>query len=498
MKRKLGSMGLSLLLALCLCMPALSSLAEATDASALEPVELTWYFMGNYPQEGQEEVFEAANKIIKEKINATVNFKACSFGDYDQKMQVVIASGEEYDICFTSNWTNNYVQNVSKGAFLPLDDLIATYAPVSSSAVPDMMWDATRINGQIYGFINQQISARTPNMNSVGRVYDANKDTLDLKDYQGKIYADTLYQLEPYIQKGIEVLGSGAYFTTNLYSLEGSFFGMDFLSSWNIPGAVALDDENMTVVNQFKSEKMLTWVQLMREWNQKGYLNAEERISRRTDDAIEGTAQKTVLYLGATYKPGVEVQDSAAAGEPVVSLPAGEPYLTTGAILADMAAISATSRNPERAMMLIELVNTDAELFNTLIAGIEGKNWVRNADGLLEKINGGYSPNSDWMFGTNFLAYVQVGQPVDIWDRTREINATAKASPMLGFTFDPESVKNEISQCSAVADEYSRGIELGVYDEAKYNEFLDKMDTAGADRIIEEMQKQVNAWKASK
>src|SRR4051794_32581994 len=53
--------------------PAASSAAASEPAAAeLPEVKLTWYFAGNFPQPDQDEVFAAVNKVIKEKINATV------------------------------------------------------------------------------------------------------------------------------------------------------------------------------------------------------------------------------------------------------------------------------------------------------------------------------------------------------------------------------------------------------------------------------------------
>ena len=43
-----------------------------------------------------------------------------------------------------------------------------------------------------------------------------------------------------------------------------------------------------------------------------------------------------------------------------------------------------------------------------------------------------------------------------------------------------------------------RAIDLGVASEAKYNEFVAKLKAAGSDKIIAEMQKQIDAWKTSK
>ena len=172
--------------------------AAANTPASLPEVKLTWYFPGPWPQPEQDQVFAEVNKVIKAKINATVDFKPFSFGDYDQKMKVVIASGEPYDLAFTANWINNYAQNVAKGAFLPLDDLLAKYAPQSFANVPKTFWEATKVKGKIYGFVNQQISARTP---SVGIPKDlADEYKFDINSLAGKINGFTLNLLEPIIQ----------------------------------------------------------------------------------------------------------------------------------------------------------------------------------------------------------------------------------------------------------------------------------------------------------
>ena len=179
--------------------PAVTPSAAANTPANLPEVTLTWYFPGNWPQTEQDQVFAEVNKVIKAKINATVNFKPFSFGDYDQKMKVVIASGEPYDLAFTSNWTNNYAQNVAKGAFLPLDDLLAKYAPQSFASVPKTFWDATKVKGKIYGFVNQQISARTPAVGMPKSLADEYK--FDINSLAGKINGFTFNLLEPMIQK---------------------------------------------------------------------------------------------------------------------------------------------------------------------------------------------------------------------------------------------------------------------------------------------------------
>lgn len=74
-----------------------------------------------------------------------------TFGDYNQKLNIVVASGQNVDIIWTSNWLFNYPGNVGKGAFMPLDELIPKYAPDVTGTMPDYVWDGVKVDGEIYG-----------------------------------------------------------------------------------------------------------------------------------------------------------------------------------------------------------------------------------------------------------------------------------------------------------------------------------------------------------
>lgn len=104
--------------------------------------------------EDQDLVQEEMNKILREKIGVEIELGFIGLGDYDQNVQTMMAGGDDIDIVFTSNFANDYYSAVAKGAFLPLDDLLKEYAPQSYANIPEKFWDAVRVDGQIYGFIN--------------------------------------------------------------------------------------------------------------------------------------------------------------------------------------------------------------------------------------------------------------------------------------------------------------------------------------------------------
>ncbi len=150
--------GLLLLGMLAACAPPAAAPAGDTGgdaATALAPVTYTYASRG-VPQDLQM-VQDAMNEIINEKIGVQLTLEPIDFAAYNDKMQLRLAAGEECDIIFTAPWINSYANNVANGALMPLDDLLPEYAPGLWASMPESTWNAARVNGTIYGVINQQI-----------------------------------------------------------------------------------------------------------------------------------------------------------------------------------------------------------------------------------------------------------------------------------------------------------------------------------------------------
>lgn len=125
-------------------------------------------------------------------------------------------------------------------------------------------------------------------------------------------------------------------------------------------------------------------------------------------------------------------------------------------------------------MKMIEVMNTDAEIFNTLNFGIEGQNYTLE-DGKVQAIeNSGYFYNSAWAIGNQFNAILMVSQQDGIWEETDKINREAEVTPVLGYTFDPEPVTAEIAAMSAIKKEFDKWYWEDDY-EAQYDQYVEKM-----------------------
>lgn len=455
----------------------------------LEHVNLTWYYPGSYPFKDQELVFAEANKIIKEKINATVEFKALPWGEYEDKMRVVMGADEDYDIAFTSNWFNNYHSNVAMGAYLPLNDLLPKYAPTLYKSVPEKFWEATKVDGQIYGLVNYQISARTAALNM-------KKENVEKLGIAKDTVFDSIDDLEPYLEKakGIFPPDMIPILSEWRMSLQEAV-GQEWIAGASIPGAIYLNDKNAKVFNQFKSEEFKKHVERNKIWAEKGYLGGDALFSAK-DTGTFVNQGKVIFSVGGTWKPGVDEEETARRGYEFWVKPLSDAYVTTGGIIATMHAINSNSKNPERAMMLMELMNTDVELYNIIAYGIEGTHYNKLEDGTVEVIpDAGYNPGTLWLHASTFNAHIMKGMPLDVWEQTKKINLEAQASPLLGFSFNPESVSAEMAQCESVVNEFIKSFDFGVGDvDSLYEKFVEKLDKAGAQTITDEIQRQIDEW----
>jgi putative aldouronate transport system substrate-binding protein len=160
-------------------------------------------------------------------------------------------------------------------------------------------------------------------------------------------------------------------------------------------------------------------------------------------------------------------------------------------------------------MKFLELLNTDVDFYNLMCSGIEGKHWVwvdqaKRLIGYPSGITGEtstYHPGADWMFGCVFNSYywTEAAAAGNIWDATRKMNAAAKPSSVLGFSFVQDPVKTEMSQITNVASEkYLPLIEGQVDADTGIPDLQKGLKDAGIDKVIAEIQKQIDAWAASK
>jgi len=456
----------------------------AGDGKGEKPVELIWYTIGT-PQKDTDKVMEEVNKYTKEKINATVKMKQIDFGDYNQKMQVMAASGEPMDILFTSSWAFDYVQNARKGAFMELDDLLKTHGQGIVEALDPAFLEGSKVDGHNYAIpANKELPAQ--------EVWRFNKELAD--KYNLDISSvRSMESLEPLL-KTIKENEPGI----TPYAMVKDFVPLmpfDYIIE-KLPMAVRIDTTDYKVVNMLETQEAKDALKTVHEYYKAGYISPEVATTSSVDDLYK--SGKWFMDRAST-QPFAENLWSASYGYPVVSTPAGDPYIYNWSVMGSMQAISANSKYPEKAMEFLNLLNTDPVLRNMIDSGIEGVHYEKVGDNVMKNLD--ESKNYDmptFSLGNLMITYLNEGDPENKWDEFKKFNESGINAPLLGFNFDSSKVTTELAAVQNVKEEYWSALMTGTVNPDEYlPKAIEKFKAAGIDKIIEEAQKQIDEWRAS-
>ncbi|WP_217596663.1 ABC transporter substrate-binding protein [Cohnella sp. GbtcB17] len=439
-------------------------------------------------------VQDEMSRYLSKKINANVKLRPIDMGSWWDKTGLMFASGEQIDLMFTAGWMR-FGDEVAKGRFIPLDDLLKRYGRGIRSLLSPAIIEAGKVNGSVYGIV-------------ANKEFASSKGLIMRKDLVDKYGIDlsrvrTLADLTPVFAKikesepGISPLQARADRSPLTFVLQYGLF--DMLGDG--PGVLSRADGSLRVVNLADTPEFEASAKLMHAWNVAGYFNADAAVSK--DSEYEAVKAGKAFAFAESLKPGFEIQASRNTGMPMTAVELTKPYTTTADTTSAMFAITKNARHPEKAMMLLNLLYTDPYLLNLLDWGIEGKHYVKRADGQIDYPEGvdaktvGYNLNQSWMFGNQLNSYLWSNEDPRLWEQYRSFNAEADKSKALGFVFDPERVKNEIAAVASVDEDFAPAINTGALDPALVLPmYRQKLKEAGAEAVIAEKQRQLDAWLA--
>lgn len=466
-----------------------SSVSTADGDKKLAPYELSWYYVGGGEQKDTAVVEDAINKIIQPKMNATIKLHLLDWGTYGNKIKTMISAGEPFDICFTAAWLNDYVKNSQDGAFVELNDYFKKELAGTKKILGDDFLSGSVVNGKNYGIPANKEKAR-----NWGFVYNKNMaDKYGFDMTKVKTYGDLEPMLKVIKEKepaDVEPLESQKQSGTSFISWNAENLMNDGVATSFLPDG--------KVVDVFETPEVKAAYELERKWYNAGYYRKD--VLTATDNPAIEKAGKYFAYA-MNLKPGyADERNSTLEGYKVGQVDVTDVVMTNSDTMGSLEAISKTSKDPQRAAMFLELVNTDPVISNLVNYGIEGKHYTKNANGMIDTVkDSAYAPNMQWMFGNQFITYQYSNENPKKWDNFKNFNSTAKKSVSLGFIFDKDPVANELAAISNIVKEYHPALSVGAVDPAvKLPELITKIKQAGIGKVIAEQQKQFDAWKASK
>lgn len=488
--------------------------AAATDADISEPVTLKWYLHGSNVTDDSE-VLAKANEYLGEKLNVTLEPIWGTWGDFDQNSVLAINGGDDVDIYFTCSWSaDEYNAFAKKGAFVRLDNpennLIEKYAGDLWAILPDVLKSGVTIEGSdglgIYSVPGYKDIAtqncwdvNVPLLEKYGYTLD------DIKNADYYSFGDILKTVkEGEGNDFYPLLVEGAVLermVTNSIIVTGDSGTNNLLSHYIDPTDVSKEGPyGNTILSKFETEEYKKFVEQSREYFQAGYIDPAMGNKNQANDTRSAKQLSGEYLIGTqSYSLGYELQASQERGFEVAMVPCTPAYVDTTSSQGAMMAVSTASKNPERAVMFLNLLNTDPYLMNLLNYGVEGVHYELE-DGLVKftEKRSDYQPWTNGM-GNVTLLTPTTDQGADFWTEFKDYYGSAKEIPILGWAFDPSDVSTEMGALANVAEEYALALDVGAIDPAeKLPEFIQKLKDNGMDAVVEAANTQLDAYMSNK
>lgn len=496
---------------------------EETAEPALEQKTIQLMITGAGKQANSDKVWAAFNEQLQQYVpNTTVEFIDVSFDEYSEKFSQVLASGEGVDLAWTG-WLINKPQNIADGNLMPLDDLLAEYGQGIVDILGENVVEIHRNadDGKLYYLPSWQgLVGDRRGWLVVTEIAELAGDTW-IEDTEAALnkwrnnYSDNteafqavLDQATKYLAAAKEAGKLGAGINT------GRVFGWSMYNGTRSnPGVggseigIPFEDNTFTVIDGVASEHYKLYAKTMADWYKEGYIRSDimsvdtSTLTMPKNGEITDT---TYVFSCDPYLTEAD-QDAATAdaGMDMTYLPVEEnASLILGGDTSY--AIPYCADEPERAMMVLNAIYSQPDLYNTLIYGIEGEDYTKNADGTITTSYVGASPTADdsygiqrWIIGSCKNALINNGTDPNYYADLEALEETARVNPFLNFTFDRTNVEGICASILNVYYEYGPQIDNGVAGdnwEELYNNYMAARKDAGIEELVTEFQNQLNAY----
>jgi len=450
--------------------------------------EINWYMQG-MPQEDVASVEAAVNEYLKDKINATLKMHRLESSQYSKQLSTMIAAGEYFDIAFATMGVLDYTSNAKNGAWLALDDYIDDYIPKTIEQLGEIA-DNARVDGKLYAIPTLKEMADSRGWTyrkDIAEKYNIDMDSIknfeDLEPVLKKIQAN-----EPDMQYPID---------------WGSDRTPESLMKYETIAGTAVifydnDKYDGKVVNLVETPEYMEACKWANRYYNEGLIKRD--VMTATDFEQRLKDGKTFCYVDY-LKPGKAKETAANYDFELEQSRVTDIWQDNGAGTGSMQVVSRTSKNPERVLRFLELLNTDKTLNNLINYGVEGKHYTKVSDNVIRITeNTPYTLQGyQWMNGNVFLNYLTESEAPDKMEKLKEFNAEAKKPMDYGFKFDKTNVEMEIAAVRTVMSEYRKQVIMGSMDpEPVMKEYAKKLKDAGINKIVEEAQKQYDEFLANK
>lgn len=488
----------------------------AADIDTSEHVVITYMTTGDKPtSDANDKVLAELNKLLTEKVNAELQVYYIGWTDYLSNYNLTLAQMDgTVDLVGTaSDWLDAW-PNVKNGAFLELsEDMLKTYAPSTWESVTPEHWELCKYDGQIY-LMPEDNYAQWTNHGYIYRLDWAKEAGLadgvhsweDMTTYF-KWVKENKTDIIAWDSDGTQY----AQMASGWVASHTNYVPVDGLSTGGLWGGTK--DDLYTIVSPFytDADMLVEFAETMKTWNDMGVWKTDVLNNTASDNrndyrigkvaAEQHHTQTWTDLCSPTIQNKIYAEEEGAEtgffyfGEETDNVVALS--ITHGAM-----AVSAASKNPERALMVYDLLRNDPDCYKLFNYGIQGVQWDLDENGMRVQPESFVKETDEltlnYWWGRN--------DDLEIKDATRDWNVidalyskydSIKIDYPYGqFVPEVDNIQSYINNINEVHNNYMKQIAFGKYTgtaEEIVAEYQAALKDAGFDTVMGELQNQFDA-----
>ena len=453
---------------------------------------LVMYVIGDRPA-GQDVMDDNFNKVIKNKLDISLTVNWIPWADFTNKYPLLFSSGEQFDLAYTATWLN-FTALAQKGAFMNLDDLWEKYAPKNYARASDAAKKEATVDGHYYC-----VPTLLATYTAYGPIYRS--DIVEGTEWNGKMntfddieaYCDIVKRDHPEIEP-IDIYAQGSEWDDTFMYSKGYRASKNATNDFLFYNS---DEENPKLTTYYEYSKTPEFLEMMNRWNKKGFFPKSALADTDSTKLQNGKAAVKTHNIDnyQTY--------SILHPEWKLKYQSMNKYVTHLPYTQDAMVISNTSKNPEKALQLWDLLTTDRELYDAFFYGVLGTTYSLNEKGEYKILdNNLYALSDMWAVRTSEFHRNGEGTPEDYVPTKESFEASMKSSEGAkravkyeAFAIDTSKIETEYAACQNVHQQYWWPLELG-YTNAKTGlaEYEKNMKAAGIEKVKAEIQRQLDEY----
>lgn len=477
--------------------PAESSAEENETVSAIDFDEEPYTIHICYAVAGQAQpdlpmIQERLDEITMREINAHVELEAVSLFSLANVYALKASSQEKNDLMIMFPGSTYVTEFANNNMIRPVEEELEAWGPEIKAVLGEML-KVGEYKGHQYAIPqNRDLSKNAAGFHlnrELCAKYDIDPAAITTIEDLEAAFA-IIKENEPEVTVVMpEMTGSGiAIALFDYYDTCGSGAGVLEVG----------EDGSLKIVNQMEQDYYVEAIKKVREWYEKGYISKDVLTVQDTGASATRVGK---CFASAAVSVGPSMGDDVSVS---VVLNTDKPMVSTSDDQMILWGVASTCERPDKAIQFLNMCYGSEEVSNLMMFGVEGVHYTVLEDNSVEIFNSEGWENSWMQFGDYNKEYIRnermVASGATSVDEFKEKESSwpTEYSPAYGFNFDATNVKTEIASCDAVNNEFGSALGCGTVDpETELPKYIQRMNDAGIQKILDEKQAQLDEWLAS-